>query len=273
MTLLDPKARTERGIAQQTQLLGVPAPEPATLFESSWRDYIFSEVWTRPGLGLRARYLISLCSAASADTPTDILDGYVRGALANGTLSLTELREAALHFAIYGGWSRGAGVDAAITRAAAELGLPVDDYAPIRAEPWDPQTRLADGAKGFERVMTFGGPPPAVAYFEGGILNFVFGEVWERAGLDQRSRRWVTLVGVADSSADTPIRTHVYGAMASGNASFEEMNEFVLQYAIHSGWPRASFVQGVVFEMADKLKNRLTWDGRPLGDNGNEQGR
>lgn len=270
MSLLDPKARSERGVQQQAQLLAAPAPEPATLFESSWRDYIFAEVWTRPGLDLRSRYLISICSAASADTSAAILDGYVRGALASGILSLPELREAALHFAIYGGWSRGAIVDQATTRAAAGLGLPAADYAPIRAEAWDPQVRLAEGAKGFRNVMTFDGPPPAVAYFESGILNFVFGEVWEREGLDQRSRRWITLVGVADSSADVPIRTHVYGAMASGNASFEEMNEFVLQYAIHSGWPRASFVQGAVFEMAEKVKNRLTFDGKPLGDTSNE---
>ena len=56
---------------------------------------------------------------------------------------------------------------------------PMDDaresYAPIRAATWDPQVRLQEGAAGFANVMTFGGPPPATAYFEAGILNFVFG--------------------------------------------------------------------------------------------------
>jgi 4-carboxymuconolactone decarboxylase len=266
VSLLDPKARSARGSQQQATLLAAPEREPDTLFDASWRDFIFAEVWTRPGLDLRARYLISLASAASADTPARILEGYLRGALANELLTLAELREAALHFAIYGGWSRGATLDEAISRVAQALNLPEENYAPIRAEPWDPQVRLQDGAAGFANVMTFGGPPPATAYFEAGILNFVFGEVWERPGLDQRARRWITLVGVADSSMDTPIRTHIYGAMASGNASVAEMNEFVLQYAIHSGWPRASFLQGVVFEMADKLQKKLTWDGKPLGE-------
>jgi 4-carboxymuconolactone decarboxylase len=41
------------------------------------------------------------------------------------------------------------------------------------------------------------------------------------------------------------------------------MNEFVLQYAVHCGWPKASFLQGVVFDMANKLKDGLTWDGKP----------
>jgi 4-carboxymuconolactone decarboxylase len=265
VNLLDPAERSERGRREQARLLALRPGEPATLFESSWRDYIFAEVWTRPGLDLRSRYLVSVAGAATADTPVAILDGYVRGALANGELALVELREAAAHLAIYGGWSRGATLDAAVTRVARELGLPADSYEPICPQPWDPQARLQRGAAGFENVMTFGGPPPASAYFEGGILNYVFGEIWERPGLDQRGRRWITLVGVADSCADTPIRTHIYGAMASGNASYAEMDEFVLQYAIHSGWPRASFVQGVVFEMAEKLKNGQTWDGKPLG--------
>ncbi len=262
MSALDPAERSERGREQSRRITGQVAEEPATLFESTWRDYIFSEVWTRPNLDLRSRFLITLASAATGDTPTRVIDGYVRGALVNQELTVTELREAATHLAIYGGWSRGATLDQAISRVVLSLGIDEPPFRPLREAAWDPQTRLDDGAAGFENVMTFGGPPPATAYFEGGILNFVFGEVWERPELDQRARRWITLVGVADSSADTPIRTHIYGAMASGNCSYEEMDEFVLQYAIHSGWPRASFVQGVVLEMAEKLRNGLTWDGK-----------
>lgn len=262
MSLHDPAERSRRGSERGRTLRAAPLDEPATLLESTWRDYLYAEVWTRPGLDLRSRFLISLAGAATGDTPAAVLDGYVRGSLMNEELTLVEMREAAAHLAIYGGWSRGMVLDAAVSRVAAELGLDEPPFTPLRAEPWDPQERLAQGAAGFEHVMTFGGPPPATAYFEGGILNYVFGEVWERPGLDQRGRRWVTLVGVADSSADTPIRTHIYGAMASGNASYEEMDEFVLQYAIHSGWPRASFVQGVVLEMAEKLRNGLTWDGK-----------
>lgn len=271
MTLLNPEQRRQRGAETQSALLGKVAAEPQTLFETSWRDYLFAEIWTRPGLDLRSRYLISIPGAASADTPEHILDGYVRGSLTQDVLNVVELREAALHFAVYGGWSRGAIMDASISRVVTELGVKEEPFDPVCPAPWDPQVRLQKGAEEFLAVMTFGGPPPATAYFEGGILNFVFGEMWHRPGLDQRGRRWVTLVGVADSSADVPINTHIYGAMASGNASYEEMDEFVLQYAIHSGWPRASFVQGVVLDMAKKLKQGLTWDGKPLQEANNDE--
>jgi 4-carboxymuconolactone decarboxylase len=255
----DPAERARTGMRQQAELLGASAPEPGTLFEASWRDYVFAEVWTRPGLDRRSRYLISIAGAACEGGRPDVLDGYVRGALKLGELSLVELREAALHLAVYAGWSRGAALDAAVTRAANELGLPPAELAPIRERSWDPQQRLAEGADNFTSVMIFPSPQPVTPYFEGGILNFVFGEMWMRPGLDQRARRWVTLVGVADSSSSTPIRTHTYAAMASGNATVQEMQEFVLQYAIHGGWPKASVMQAVVIEMGERVTKGLPY--------------
>ena len=262
MTLLDPAERKDRGRKQLQDIMGTHIAEPKTLYESSWPDYLMAEIWTRPQLDLRARYLISIASAASADTPEGIIDGYIGGALDKEALSVVELREVALHFGVYGGWSRGAIIDQAISRVVEARQLIEPPYKPLSEAPWDPTERLKKGAAEFDQVMTFAGPPPVAPYFEAGILNFVFGEMWHRDGLDQRSRRWVTLVGVADSSMMMPIQTHVYGAMASGNCTATEMHEFVLQYAIHSGWPRASYLQGVVFDMANKVEQGLTWDGK-----------
>ena len=260
MSLLDPAERTARGVEAQGRLLAAPALEPSSLYQASVRDFAFAEVWTRPGLDLRSRYLIAMASAANEGDGV-AAEAYARGALANDELSLAELREAALHVSVYSGWTHGGVLDTAITRAAEALDLPPADYAPIRAEPWDPEVRHTEGADSFRHNMLFGGPPPKTAYFEGGILNFVFGEMWNRPGLDQRSRRWLTLVGVGNSSATTPIRSHVWSAMKSGNASRDEMFEFVLQYAIHAGWPRASVMQGAVMEQAAKVEKGLSYDG------------
>lgn len=258
MSLLDPVKRVETGRASQAELTGVASPEPQTPFQASVRDFLYAEVWTRPGLDRRSRFLISIAGVTINNTP-DILDNYVRGALTLKELSLLELREAALHIAVYCGWPRGALVDASITRVAAELKLPAASFPPIRGEPWDAHERQVTGDKNFTDVMTFPGPRPPndIPYLGHGILNFVFGELWRRPGLDERSRRWLTLVGVADSSSDIPIKTHHFAAMKSGNATFEEMNEYVLQYAVHAGWPRASVIQAVVFDQADKIKKGL----------------
>ncbi len=260
MSLLDPKERTQRGVQLQSELQGKPATEPTTLLEASWRDFIYAEVWSRPGLDRRSRFLISIAGAACEGSSNDIVDNYVRGALTTGELTQAELREAALHLAVYAGWSRGTVIDQAITRVANELAMPLAAIAPIRGEAWDPQLRLSEGAANFTATMTFPAPPPMTPYFEAGIVNFVFGEMWMRPGLDQRSRRWVTMVGVADSASTTPIRTHTYAAMASGNATQAEMHEFVLQYAIHGGWPKASVMQAVVIEMGKRVAEGLPYE-------------
>ncbi|MET0271286.1 MAG: carboxymuconolactone decarboxylase family protein [Sphingomonas sp.] len=255
----DPAARTATGVRVQAEVTGHAAPAPATLLEESWRDYIFAEIWSRPGLDRRSRYAIAMAGAAGAGDAA-ACETYVRGALACAALTLAELREAALHLAVYAGWSAGGILDQAATRAAGALGLPAAARPPIRAEPWDPAVRHEEGAASFQAHMLFGGPPPRTAYFEGGILNFVFGEMWSRPGLDERTRRWLTLVGVGLSSATIPIRSHVWSAMASGNASATEMEEFVLQYAVHAGWPRGSVMQGAVLEQAARVAEGLPFE-------------
>lgn len=254
MTMLDPKERSERGKRVQTELLAAPATEPTTLLDASWRDYVFSEVWTRPGLDRRSRYIISICSAVCSNALPEILQGYIRGALKLGDLTLAELREAALHLAVYKGWSQAVVFDRAITAAAKELGLAMAPSPQIREKPWDSNARYTEGAASYLKAMAHPAPPPKTAYFEGGILNFVFGEMWLRPGLDQRARRWVTLVCVADSSSSTPIRSHVWAAIKTGDATGEELFEFVLQYAIHGSWPKASVMQGAVTEMLDRVE-------------------
>jgi 4-carboxymuconolactone decarboxylase len=262
VSLLDPAERSARGVAAQAELVAAQPPEPATLWDASWRDYVYAEVWTRGGLDLRARFLIALASAACA-SDEHACRAYARGALNGGHLTLGELREAALHLSVYAGWSAGGVLDRGVSAAAEALGLPAAPIPPLRAEAWDPRERLERGAQEFANVMTFGGPPPVTPYFEGGILNFVFGEMWHREGLDQRSRRWVTLVGVCASRAETPIKSHIHAAMASGNCQPGELQEFVLQFAIHGGWPLASLVQAAVIGMIKNHQAGLTWEGKP----------
>jgi len=260
MPLLTPEDRAARGLATQAEVTGRAATAPSTLIEESWRDFIYAEVWTRPGLPRRPRFLVAMATAATCNLCDTQLDDFVRGALTGEHLTLSELREAALHLGVYAGWGNGGRLDRAATRVADELGLPAAEVPPIRAEPWDPKVRNDRGHAAFEKVMTFPPGPPATPYLEG-INNFVFGEMWCRAGLDEASRRWITLVGVCESGAEIPIRSHIHAAMASGNCKPEEMLEFVLQYGTHAGWPKASRVQGVILEMIEKVAKGMPWNG------------
>jgi len=260
MALMQPQERTARGLETEAEVTGRPAATPVTLVEESWRDFIFAEVWTRPGLPRRARFLVAMATAATCNLEERQVDDFVRGALVGGHLTLAELREAALHLSVYAGWGNGGRLDRSVSRVAQELSLPPAEVPPIRAEPWDPEQRSRTGHEAFDKVMTFPPGPPSTPYLEA-INNFVFGEMWSRPGLDEPSRRWLTLVGVCESGADIPIRSHIHAAMASGNCRAEEMLEFVLQYGTHAGWPKASRIQGVVLEMIEKVKKGLPWHG------------
>jgi 4-carboxymuconolactone decarboxylase len=260
VSLLDPAERSARGTLLQSEVNSRAASAPSTPVEASIRDFVYAEVWSRPGLDRRSRYLISIASAVMSGAGDAMIDGYVRGALAGGELTLSELREGALHLAVYGGWPRGLDWDAAVTRVRDALGLSEPDHAPIRAEAWDPVARGAKGEAEFAKTMTFPGGPSSNPFQEA-INNFVFGEMWCRPGLDERARRWITLVGVANSAADLPIRSHFHAGLASGNCTKAEMLEFSLQYGIHAGWPRASMVNMVIMQMAAKVEAGLPWNG------------
>jgi 4-carboxymuconolactone decarboxylase len=262
MSLRDPQERSALGLALQVELTGDAAPPAKTLMQQSWRDFIYAEVWSRPGLDRRSRFFISMAGAATMGHGHAVA-AYAKGALSTGCATLGELREAALHVATYSGWTAGSIFDAEVSKVATGLSLAEPDVPPIRGAPWKPEERHQQGSASFKEHMLFGGPPPQTAYFEAGILNFVFGEMWCRPGLDERARRWLTLVGVGMSGAVTPVGSHVWSAMASGNASKEEMLEFVLHYAVHAGWPRGSVMQGAVLEQAKHIEAGQTFDGKP----------
>jgi len=259
--MIDPAQRSARGQAMAEVITGRPGKAHASQLAASWRDFVFAEIWTRPGLDRRARFLISLASAAMTVTPDETLDGYVRGALTTQELALGELREAALHVAAYGGWGAGERLDAAIARIAAELGQLPGPFVPLRDSPWDGAQRLRDGQRHFEEVMMFPGPQPDNPFQSAGILDFVFAELWCREGLEQRARRWLTLVGVCIAGAPTPIESHFHAAIASGNCTEAELLEFVLQFAVHAGWPRASILSRVVVAQAAKVAAGRSYHG------------
>lgn len=104
----------------------------------------------------------------------------------------------------------------------------------------DREARQADAKAEYERIMTTSGPEPMGAFLEAGVIGFVFGEMWRRDGLTPRDRRLITLSCVGADDADTPIETHVWAALNSGDLSFEEFDEFVLHFATQLGWPKAS---------------------------------
>jgi 4-carboxymuconolactone decarboxylase len=130
-------------------------------------------------------------------------------------------------------------------------GTPVDDNEDIRQAVADARTET--GRRRYREVMVSEAPPPITPYLDKGVVDSVFGELWDRPGLSRRDRRWVTLACVASAAVDEPIQQHVYAALASGDITREEFQEFVLHYAYYAGWPRASALEMAYYRAIQRI--------------------
>ncbi len=126
-----------------------------------------------------------------------------------------------------------------------------DERERLRAEIAAERTEV--GRRRYREVMVSDAPPPMTPYLERGVVDSVFGELWDRPGLSRRDRRLVTLACVAAAAVDVPIEQHVYAALASGDLTREEFQEVVLHFAYYAGWPRASALERAYYQAVARI--------------------
>jgi 4-carboxymuconolactone decarboxylase len=76
-------------------------------------NFVFGEMWLRPGLGMKERRLVTVACVAIQDAPIPILS-HVYAALKSRDISFDEMDEVALHFAAYYGWPKAANLSQVI---------------------------------------------------------------------------------------------------------------------------------------------------------------
>jgi 4-carboxymuconolactone decarboxylase len=97
------------GLATRKKVLGPEhvaksfknADEFSMPFQEIATEFAWGSVWTRPGLSLRDRSLVTLAQCIALNRPNEIKI-HLRGALRNG-VTKTELRELCLHTFLYCG--------------------------------------------------------------------------------------------------------------------------------------------------------------------------
>jgi 4-carboxymuconolactone decarboxylase len=71
------------------------------------------------------------------------------------------------------------------------------------------------------------------------VVEFVFGDVFSRPGLDLKSREIATVAALtALGSAGPQLRAHIRGALSVG-LSEAEIVEIIMQMAVYAGFPAA----------------------------------
>jgi 4-carboxymuconolactone decarboxylase len=258
VTTLD-SDRHQRGRRTFAEVMTFPPPDDSTPLTATMVEFVFAEVWQRPALSRRDRRFVTLPCVAAADAEGPLRD-HVYAALNSGDLTITEMRETVLHFAVYGGWPKASRfnivVDEQWERIHRERGQAAPAPEPLLplVTPSDPEARLSVGEQSFKEINCIPFAPIRDNPYSGaGILNFVFGEMWLRPGLGMKERRLVTVACVAFQDAPIPILSHVYAALKSRDVSFDEMDEVALHFAAYYGWPKASHLSQVIGEQKQRV--------------------
>jgi len=77
------------------------------------------------------------------------------------------------------------------------------------------------------------------ADFQDLITRYAWGEIWNRPGLDEPVRRYLTIAMLACLGRDEELAMHVRAA-AEGGVTADEIKEVLLQVAIYGGVPAAN---------------------------------
>ena len=102
----DDRSAWERGLARMREVYGDEVreiPEGVSAFNDVMLRSLFAEVWDRDVLSFRDRRLLAM-GVIAANGATDIWGLQARSALANGELSVEELRETLVFLAPYAGY-------------------------------------------------------------------------------------------------------------------------------------------------------------------------
>ncbi len=113
---LSPEQRAQYGRDWYEYTMTFPALEPDCAYRQAIEKFVFAEMWSRPGLDMRSRRWITLACVAAADTVMPI-KAHIYAALKSGDVTLAEMHEFTVHFAVYCGWPKASFVDQAIREA------------------------------------------------------------------------------------------------------------------------------------------------------------
>lgn len=233
--------------------------------------YEYGEIWSRPGLDLRTRALISI-AVCSAQCHHDELERQIHQAL-NIDISPVEITETLLHVSVYAGiptWRRAIVVARRVFESRGVIGpgpKSADPQLPMtrdqrqsaaqrvlsvlrlrRLGPRDEDGRLAPLSGGHLAVLaTHHLPAESDLYTIN--LEQGYGEVWGRDGLDLRARSFITCALLQVLQQDDQLHIHVNNALNNG-LSADELHEAFAQAGLYGGtssWHNATHVARDVF--------------------------
>jgi len=89
------------------------------------------------------------------------------------------------------------------------------------------------------------------------LVEFAFGDIYARPGLDLKSRQIATVAALTALAALPQLRVHIHGALEVG-CSREEIVEVIMQMAVYAGFPAALNALAAAKEVFAERPRRAT---------------
>jgi 4-carboxymuconolactone decarboxylase len=99
--------------------------------------------------------------------------------------------------------------------------------------------RWSRGAAEFTAITGIPAPARGDDYVSDVVIEQVFAEIWTRPGLTRKERRWIAITCASMSGAQIPMETHMGSALRTGDITLEELQEFIVHFAVYAGYPKA----------------------------------
>jgi 4-carboxymuconolactone decarboxylase len=230
----------QQGEATRTRLYGAAAAQEPQGFGTLLTEAVQGAIWNRPGLALPDRMLCTLAALAVWPRLRQ-LRRHIGAALDLG-LSPEAVREVLVQAGLYAGFSAAEETLALAAEVFTERGVPFPPDPPTDASLEDLTSRgrtMMQDVHGERSRQGYAAPDNPVTYalYELAI-QYGYGEIWFRPGLQPRSRALVAIA--AFTALRLPEQAKRFGQAALNlGVARTEVIEAVVQTAPYSGFPPA----------------------------------
>jgi 4-carboxymuconolactone decarboxylase len=240
--------RAERGLALLRQVANSDRPAVLDAMADIAPDlgrftveFAFGDVLSRPGLPLPDRQLATVAALTALGTAAPQLRFHVGGALTVGC-SAAEIVEAIMHVCLYAGFPatlNALTIAREVFTEAAVLALEPSETDHAAGDRYDRGWKALgeiDGAAGEQIIAGLADIAPDLGRY---IVEFAFGDIYPRPGLDLRRREIVTVAATtALGTAPAQLAVHIDGLLNVGGTTTDVV-ETIMQMAIYAGFPAA----------------------------------
>jgi 4-carboxymuconolactone decarboxylase len=238
--------RTAAGLKLLAKIEGSPQPSIVAALADVAPDlaqlaigFAYGEIYGRPGLDLPQRQLVTISALAAMGGLEPQLRFHVAGAL-NAGCRPQQLVELMIHLVVYAGFPAALNGTAVLRQVFQERGVVVEPTAP--KPPHDTfeagmaALREIDGEAGEKVISSLKDISPDLGR---SIIDFAFGQVYTREGLDLHQRELITVASLAAIGCAIPqLKVHTHGFLNVGGTR-EQLVEIAIQIAAYAGFPRA----------------------------------